>query len=234
MKKFIYIAFALSALSSCDNREEFFNNQNESPTLKITDGTNETSELTDSVKISLKSSRKSIEVRLLASDADDNIRSITYNWITGGGRINYSEGAEISGNSINIESQIDLMISPIELGENILEFTVIDEFDKSSVVRLNLTTLINLGPVGLFSIKSLEVVDDLEYEIDASDSFDKDGRLGGGISVYEYTIEGNTFNSESNVIKYVFSKNGNTEIKLRVKDSDGEWSNINTEVFNIN
>ncbi len=61
--------------------------------------------------------------------------------------------------------------------------------------------------------------------VDASASYDKDARFNGKISEYEYTLANYRFSSPLSKIRYVFGSSGQKQIRVRVKDNSGDWSN---------
>lgn len=221
---------------SCNDKEEFFKAQNSSPTIGIrSNGTMDfINEITDSVKISLKSSRKSLDYRLIVSDLNEDISSVSTNWVVGDGTVQQN-GMDVTTIDFN-EELIDISVTPTELGTNILEIIVRDAFGVEDKVKVVLIAFLNETPIAVLpeSLENVRVINDLHYVLDASSSFDNDREFGGGIILYEYTIEGNTFSAEESKINYIFSSRGNKLIKLRVKDSDGIWSTRVEDTFSVN
>jgi len=70
--------------------------------------------------------------------------------------------------------------------------------------------------------------DPLEYIIDASESFDRDQKFGGGITGYEYTFLGKTILIEDSSIPVVFPAADNYDISVRVMDNDSQFGEVVT------
>lgn len=239
MKALLYITIALGLFfSACKgDREDELLNANNTPSMRISKDGGSTYEtlIEDSVKISLKSERQRLRVRIQANDIDDNIQTLTYEFTVGSGQV-YQDGNAVESIDFNKEI-IVIEIAPEELGEVRLQLNLTDEFGGTAQASIYMTTFLNLPPVPVLpqnSLTKLAVNDELEYEMDASQSFDRDDQLGGGIDLYEYTFEGTTIKEERSKIPYIFKEKGNTSISLRVRDTDGIWSERITKTYTIN
>lgn len=235
--KLSYLIILLSVIGvfSCDTRDAVFEDNNEAPTLYFSTEVGEVATVDDTLKISIKSTTKELDVRLNLSDIDDNVSTLKYEIITGNVTIT-QDGVEIAGDIDFDLTFIDLVVTPSQIGTNIIEFTATDDFDQTSTITLTLEAFTNYTPIAVLpsTLPKVAVNDDLEYTLDASGSYDQDAPFGGGVQAYKYTVEGNTFTSNSHSKPWVFSKSGNYEVKLQVMDSDGVWSDEVSEVYSIN
>lgn len=238
MNKFIYIATVLLSLTlfSCSDRYQSFEEDNSAPNIAIAfAGTQDFSPILDTrVKISLKSSLKVADVVLDVSDLDGDIQSLTYNFLAGDGIVSQNnspiEQIDFTQEIINVQ------VEPTTTGTNRIEFIVTDQFSNSSRVTLEIEAFINDEPIAVLSdrLEDLGVVDPFEFRINASDSFDQDGSIGGGIQFYRYTVQGNTHTSTESSIPVIFPGSGNYTITLQVQDSDGVWSDEVERTYTIN
>ena len=107
---------------------------------------------------------------------------------------------------------------------------VSDTWDKTNTIDFDLTFFDNLPPTAAFN---LNVINNNEYEFDASASLDQDKKWGGYIRQYEYVIN-NSFviTTTEKKIRHVFMS-GTHNIKLRVKDSDNVWSSYTQKSVTI-
>lgn len=109
--------------------------------------------------------------------------------------------------------------------------TISDTWDKKHIINFDLTYFSNKPPV---AILNTNVVSNNEYELDASNSYDKDKKYGGFIRTYEFVIDNNFVISTLNKkISHVFNP-GTHNIKLRVKDNDLIWSSTVEKTITIN
>lgn len=99
---------------------------------------------------------------------------------------------------------------------------------------ITFTVFRNIAPVAQFAVKKIGVSSPYEYEVDASASYDKDARFSGKIAEYEYTLANYIFSSPLNKIRYVFGSAGQKQIRVRVKDNSGDWSNQVSEYVVLN
>lgn len=106
-----------------------------------------------------------------------------------------------------------------------------DTWGKNHNVNFALTYFSNQAPVADLRTNVINVN---EYELDGSNSFDKDQKWGGFIRTYEFVIN-NSFVITTNQakVKHVFSF-GVHNIKLRVKDNDDVWSQTVSVNISVN
>ncbi len=217
--------------TSCDNRE--FNDINNAPSLTINHNGEELESLSARVKISLKSGIPYLSIRLTMNDENGNISNLSFT--VDGDVIVKKDGNEtssiidIAGNN----GYVDIEIYPQSSGNHVLNFVLEDSFGEASSVNLNLEAFINDLPIAHYEANRVQLDDPRHYVIDASESYDQDASLGGGLVEYEYTIEGIVISqgsetSEPDKLDWIFGSSGNKEVRVRVKDSDGEWSDYYT------
>ena len=224
MKKVYFIvSIVLLALLGCDQTQDFIHTLNERPTINFMDGGDEPI-VQDSIKLGLKISQEKYPVRLRVYDANNNIREVIYIQLVGIGVL--VQGSDtVVGNNIAISTDIlQFEYYPRNLGLHKMRLTVIDNFGQSNSVTLELMAFENLPPEAAFKVSKVGQRSPLEYKIDASESFDRDERFGGGISEYEFGVQGKIFNVLEGVLFHIFPKEGVYAVSVRVRDNDGSWS----------
>ncbi len=235
MKNLKYILGSLLAsliLFSCDNRSEYIDGYNESPSLQVRTASGDVDfNVVDTVKIVNKSGDIAYNFQLDAKDGNGDIESITYEFKAGTGVIK-QDGQILDGN-IEYREILDISIEVTTLGSNVIEFVVTDKFGQKSTAQLDLIAISNYKPVAVLTSSRVDVLSNLEYKLDGQESYDADALYGGSVVLYEFTVEGQVILSETNFINYVFPRSGNYQVKLRVKDSDEEWSDSVSEIFSI-
>lgn len=224
---FLYI-FTSILVCSClrvDRIEEV----NSEPMLSINGQENM---ISDSVKMKEGSSNFFFELN--ATDPDQNLKSISYEIISGDGNL-FQNGIITDEINLSKSEFISLEFAPSRPGTHILDFNIVDVFDREASITLDLFAFDNLPPVSRFELVKPEVqYDPLEFQIDASSSYDPDENFGGGISAYEYTFLGKTVELSRSVIGIIFPEAGTYDIRVRVKDNDGEWSDETIRSFKVN
>ena len=119
-------------------------------------------------------------------------------------------------------------------GQNHVTLLAEDSFGASAEFSISFTVFRNIAPVASFTIKKIGVSSPYEYEVDASASYDRDARFNGKIVEYEYTLANYKFSSTLSKIRYIFGSSGQKQIRLRVKDNNGDWSNLAYEYVVLN
>ncbi len=116
--------------------------------------------------------------------------------------------------------------------EGLKRFEVVakNDYGKVQVCGIDLVAIKNLPPVVKFYVRQ---VNELEIEVDATESFDRDQRFGGYIKLYKYDLNGYIFESYSNIVRYRFTQGGIKVIKVEVVDSDGVSSGELSTVINM-
>ena len=114
---------------------------------------------------------------------------------------------------------------PNGTGLKTVNFQVSDAYNLQSTANLQLLVFSNLSPVANFIATQTGQFDPLQFQIDASTSYDRDAKYGGAISNYEFTITPNyRVTTNQPIVNYIFPKVGNYQIALMVQDNDSAWS----------
>ena len=238
LKNIAIITVVSLAIMGCDTRR--LDSLNDVPAISfIVDG-EELGEIEDSVKISIKSDKQTYTATIGLFDNNGDLRSLTYEVLTGDVVITQN-GTELSGvvDITGNNGEIQVVFAPQSTGIHVIKFVLTDSFGESVSGEVSLNAFINVAPVANWELEKIGVVDDREYKIDASASYDPDASLGGGLRVWEYTINGiarTLDNQDDNPteFKHIFGAAGNYEIRVRVQDSDGTWSEYLDDVVSIN
>ena len=210
--------FALAGqlfLSSCDNRKDYFIEVNKAPTLTLVKNGIELTgnSLTDSLKIG-----QPLSLHYNISD-EENIKL----------QVTQEQGQS----TIDVRSE-SIDFTGVTEGQNLVTLIAKDSFGEQTKFSVTLTVFRNLAPVALFTVKRIGVSSPYEYEVDASGSYDKDARFNGKITEYEFTLANYKFNSTLSKVRYVFGSAGQKQIRVRVKDNNGDWSNTVSEYVVLN
>ncbi|XOV91538.1 MAG: PKD domain-containing protein [Bacteroidota bacterium] len=172
----------------------------------------------------LTSGRGQYPVEISVEDPDFNQKSISFEVLSGQGNV-FQNGISTDEIQLDTYGNLSLSYGPNLTGTHILNFNAEDAFNQSSSNNLELIVFDNFLPIAQFDLVKPEVQHDpLEYQIDASSSYDFDVKFGGGIVAYEYTFLGKIVVLTENQIGIIFPETGTYDIGLRVKDNDGEWS----------
>lgn len=223
--KNIYILLFISVLFGCDNRDEVINNLNSAPSLFFLTNGNKTISIQDSVKISLKSPKRSVSFEADFTDANNNLKSVTYSISQGGGTMKQDNKA-LTGNSFDLSTgKIAAEYDPSQVGENRITIKATDAFNASSQIDLTVYAFSNLDPVASLSVNPVQVLSPYEYMLDASASYDRDQKYGGGIVKYDFYVNNALIDeTDQSSIKYVFPGPGNYNVMVKVSDIDGASS----------
>lgn len=121
-----------------------------------------------------------------------------------------------------------------KLGSHKIVFVATDNYNVTTTSTATFEVFNNLPPVSACSTLKLAIHDPLEYNIDASLSYDRDAKFGGSIIEYEFIIN-TTYkvNTAFNNINYIFPSSGNYTVVVRVKDNNNEWSAKKTIIVAI-
>lgn len=143
---------------------------------------------------------------------------------------NLSEG-QLYINSMLID-QIDLNEDSVNLtygsknaGVHKFRIRAWDSFSEESSFEFSLLLRANISPVAKLDISRISQVHHNEFQLDASGSYDRDDRYGGDIISYQFLINDVVINSQRKIIKHIF-KAGDTVVRVRVQDNDGEYSDF--------
>ena len=216
--KYVVITFALGVqffLPSCDNREDYFIDINKAPTLSLVKNGLELkgSTLSDSLKIGVP-----LSLQYFIQDEEKIILNVSQEQQ----KSTFEVGAEL------------INFTGVDEGKNLVSLTAKDSFNEEAKFSISFTVFRNIAPVALFSVKKIGVSSPYEYEVDASASYDKDARFNGRIVEYEYTLANYKFSTTLSKVRYVFGSAGQKQIRVRVKDNNGDWSNQVSEYVVLN
>ena len=206
--KFCLFIFALVAelfFPSCDSREDYFIDVNKAPTLSLVRNgvALEGNTLSDSLKIGVPVSLQYFirdEEKIILNVSQEQPKST---FVVGPELISFTGTTE---------------------GQNIFSLSAKDSFNEEAKFSITFTVFRNIAPVAQFTVKKIGVSSPYEYEVDASASYDKDAMFNGEITEYEYTLANYKFSSPLSKVRYVFGSAGQKQIRVRVKDNNGDWS----------
>jgi len=206
--KFCLVLFAFSGqlfFSSCDNREDYFIEVNKAPSLTLLkNGVELTGNtLSDSLKIG-----DPFSLHYFISDEE---------------KIRIQVTQEQQQSIVDVGSEL-ISFTGVTEGQDQITLMAKDSFNEEAKFSISFTVFRNIPPVALFSVKKIGVSSPYEYEVDASASYDKDARFNGKIVEYEYTLANYKFSSPLSKVRYVFGSSGQKQIRVRVKDNNGDWS----------
>lgn len=221
--KIYSIAFSLISLASCNNRELYVQDLNYKPEISFVSGNPDKTVLTDSVKLSLKSPDKASEFFITYRDLNNDLKEVTYSLDPGAGKL-FQNNQEVTGR-LTISEKNEMRYEPSALGQHKLTFTAEDKFGEKKSILANIHVFSNLSPVANLTLNPIKVLSAYEYELDASSSFDGDGKWGGGINVYTFFVNGRQiFKTNKSKMPYIFPEPGNYNVSVTVQDSDGAES----------
>jgi hypothetical protein len=131
--------------------------------------------------------------------------------------------------SVVVGQRLQLSIIGKSSGEVVGQLKFTDYYGETLSIPLSLFVFDNLYPTCKIEVKEVKELSEYEYLIDLSKSFDRDARFGGNIVMHEYKI-GNYYSltTEREAIYHIFPTVGTYDVKCRVKDNDGAWSDIVT------
>ncbi len=192
---------------SCDSRNDYFAESNETPTLKIyVNNVEVPADFSDSIKLGYSYTVK-------CEIADDTDEPITP----------FLDNASLNDFAFTLDNVAKTFrLDGKRVGSANAVFCAKDAYGALAKHEILFTIFSNLPPVAKFTVS---VIGEREIEVDASQSFDKDKRLGGAILLYEYDLNGYVFTSYSATAKYKFPTAGSKTISVKVKDNDNVFSN---------
>lgn len=234
MKKNIYLLFFIVLIfTSCKDRFESIGTIPSSPAVRIFARDSLKSFVRDSIKLSNPNfNYYGIELRL--SDSDKYYTSLTYSYNQGGGKILYRHDT-LNVNLLPFDKDLCIVrFLPMAEGLTRMVFTATDQLHNSNSSTLELLAFKNLPPVSMLKVVPVQIIDPLEYLMDASSSYDPDRHFGGGISQYIYQVDGQVITSSKNQIKHIFSAPGVYTITLQTRDNDGALSTVSSQQVSIN
>ena len=214
----IYL-FILVLLSACDKRKDFYEGMNVAPVIEMRkQGTGAfVTGLNDSIKKMFPN--YNLELKIV------DVETLILN-----------NSLTTSSDKFVVTNNIGLFTpDTTKLGIHSIVFTTTDKYNLTTTAMATFTVFDNIPPVALFTTTHTAVYDPLQYNIDASASFDGDAKFGGQIVKYQFTINTSyvvttTFNN----INYIFPSTGNYTISVRVQDNNGVWSVTKQIILNVN
>ena len=206
--KFCVVLFVLAGqffFSSCDNREDYFIDVNKAPTLSlIKNGVAlEGNTHSDSLKIGVP-----LSLQYFIQDEEKIILQVSQ---------------EQQKSTFEVGTEL-ISFTGVTEGQDLVTLMAKDSFNEEAKFSITFTVFRNIAPVAFFTVKKIGVSSPYEYEVDASASYDKDARFSGKITEYEYTLANYKFSSPLSKVRYVFGSAGQKQIRVRVKDNNGDWS----------
>ena len=230
MKIVKVVFFLLVVLAGCDEREKYIKELNDLPVIGFGKLDAGAVLLKDSMKMGLKSGQKYYELSLRVTDKNNNIVSVLTSWQSGEGTIS-QDGNLVGAGGLLIPAEgiVNLRIVPKSLALNRIAFVVTDKLNATGRADLELMSFNNLAPVARYSLKSLAVIDPLEYEIDASKSFDRDAKFGGTVERYYFyvnDVEIAVRSAAQPKLKWIFEDKRQYKITVKVQDSDGAYGEV--------
>ncbi|HPI43683.1 MAG TPA: hypothetical protein PLH91_00495 [Tenuifilaceae bacterium] len=209
MKNILFLAFVALLFSACDDRDDYFAENNAAPTLKIlVNGLEVFGEFSDTIKLGHFYPVKCV----FSDDKDENLTPFLAS-----SSLNYFAFA------YNEVSKTLLLDGKAE-GMATATICVKDSYGKETKKSLVFTFIENLPPVARVSVEVVGSSGSKEVQVNATGSYDKDARLGGSIVLYEYNLDGYSFTTPSGFISYIFPTTGVKNIAVRVKDNNNVWS----------
>ena len=220
MKKIKIICFFILVLiTSCDKRKDFYEGQNIAPVIEMRKQGAPTfvTALNDSIKKMFPN--YNLELKIV------DVETLTLN-----------NSLTTSSDKFFVSNNIGLFTpDTTKLGIHGIVFTTTDKYNVTTNAMATFTVFDNIPPVALFTTTHTAVYDPLQYNIDASGSFDGDAKFGGQIVKYQFTINTSyVVTTAFNNINYIFPSTGNYTISVRVEDNNGVWSATKQIILNVN
>jgi len=194
---------------SCEEPKDYFEGKNSDPQVFLKTSSGYSSELSDLHKLSTGENYKCIFKYI----DDQSYESLKVDFLSGNG-------------SWESEDSVFSYL-PDTTGQHNLVLHFIDPYAKETTCKLNLNVFWNLKPVAAFEYSISGNI----LTVDASESYDQDSEYGGIIAEYKFLLDG----VENNLSTPIFKQNIDLEkihiIKLQVKDNDGEWSSLISDII---
>lgn len=217
--KYLFLIVIVTSIFGCDKRKDFYGEINAAPKIEMRKkgiGSYSTS-LNDSIKKMFPDYYLDLRV------TDEEMLTLNYSLLTSSDKY-----VRISENLVKFTPDTTMP------GVHSIVFTASDAYEAIGASTAAFVVFDNLAPVALFKTTKIAVYDPLEYNLDASASFDRDNKYGGQVIEYEFTIN-TTYkvNTPFNNINYIFPSAGNYTISVRVKDNNGIWSAVKQVVLAV-
>src|ERR1035437_4727872 len=173
MKKInIICLFILISITACDKRKDFYEGMNVAPVIEMRkQGTGAfVTGLNDSIKKMFPN--YNLEIKIV------DVETLTLN-----NSLTTSSDKFVVSNNVGLFTP-----DTTKLGKHGIVFTTTDKYNVTTTAMATFTVFDNSPPVVLFTTTHTAVYDPLQYNIDASASFDGDAKFGGQIVKYQFTI----------------------------------------------
>lgn len=224
-KQLLFIPLIALLAMSCDDRFDFLEDLNRNPSITIIKNGNDVSSLNDSLKTSLKTGQEFYEINVIVSDPELLLGALSYQVVEGNGTM-FQNGSEVTTMQYDEDGRAEFSYKPSTNGINRIKLIITDNLGNKGEATINLLVFNNIRPVAVRALTRIGVSNPFEYDLDASASYDPDKNVGGGVDFYEWDINGTKFLSTNAVSRFIFPQAGTYEIKLRVRDNDGEFSEV--------
>lgn len=207
------LLLATLLITSCDNREDYFESVNQIPQLTIQQGDSVLNTIyEDTIKVGFP-------ITFKYSFTDEEKMSLkTF-------KSSFNDNLEIIDNTISIICG--------SIGTSKFSLFVEDSFHKRKELQIVFNVFENQAPVSVFNLAQIDGSN--EIVINANESFDKDSKFDGKVVLYEYKIASNyTAITTEPKINYVCGTKGLKKIIVRVQDNSGAWSAETTKFITLN
>jgi len=234
MKKAALCLIFVVLLAACDREFDLFEKTNK-VNLSF-----EESEIAEGLKLTngvLKDSVKRGQVRSYRVDitggSDNNVLQVD--------RLNASQAVEFYLNDSLIDHSRQIArgkntvgVKGVVAGSSRGSLVIKDTYERSVTIPYEFTVFYNLPPTCRVSIMSIKELSFHEMLIDLSASSDNDEKFGGYIDQYEYRV-GSHFrlNTTSPLIYHILPNDGVYEVRCRVRDDSGVWSDYNVQTITV-
>jgi len=215
----IICLFILVLLSACDKRKDFYEGMNVAPVIEMRkQGTGAfVTGLNDSIKKMFPN--YNLEIKII------DVETLTLN-----NSLTTSTDKFVVSNNVGLFTP-----DTTKMGIHGIVFTTTDKYSLTTTAMATFTVFDNIPPVALFTTTHTAVYDPLQYNIDASASYDGDAKFGGQIVKYQFTINTSyVVTTAFNNINYIFPSAGNYTISVKVQDNNGVWSAPKQLILNVN
>lgn len=217
----IFSVVIVLILNACDKRKDYFSKFNTEPQLsirKVSLGGDFYSSLNDSLWIF--NNTYIIDYKL--NDQKNDTVTLTHKIIQGNGNVNFNSSLK------------NIQISNLPLGKSVFEIIATDKYNSSSKCNIELFVIPNRNPFSKLSVIQTNTNSNHEIKISTNLSGDNDIKYGDFISEYQFKVSPTyTVNTPLNSINYIGATGGSVKIYLKVKDSKGAFSNVDSTTFNI-
>lgn len=212
----ILIILSTLVFCGCHKEKDPFTATNQNPIFKIK---NQDS-FSDSIKLGF-STNVTLPYVAIDESKDLEIRLINE---TGNALVSLGTTRLSQEYSPLVETNGLIVVTVENKGNHEFILEVIDNYGATTSLKVKIVAFENIEPVSSLIINP---INRLEFELDASASFDKDKKFGGEIIKYKYEVieTGYVVESETeNKIKVVLPGTGKWSIKVSVQDNNNQWS----------